>query len=301
MKKAILPIAAMAFLLASCDTSTKDSYQTMNYPEYNLIIDNQDASAAATASFSNYEVKYNISRNTVDVKTSDLILNNQKYSFETDTMALGHKYFNIDGTTSYLITFSKKGSTGIGSPASNLTGAFVRCFVPQTNDVLNPSFTLGVSERLDLSYTLNDRYKVQTFWPSAYYQGQNIATSSEGSYSTKGTGYLAQINFEKKTASVYVYNAEFSADKEKSLPKVIRFDEIPVEFTHYGFILKSEAPKTQVLGIKDKRTALVDSVGFQATDFSFDLTSPDLTDALISYKLAGNQVTFNGCSIIKGN
>ena len=105
----------------------------------------------------------------------------------------------------------------------------------------------------------------------------------------------------KKTASVYVYNAEFSADKDKTLPKVIRFEGIPVIFNHYGFTLESPAPKTQVLGIKDNRTTLVDSVGFNATDFSMALPSDDLTDAMISYKLAGHQVNFNGCSIIKGN
>lgn len=299
MKKTLLSLGAAALLLTSCDTSTKDSYQTLTYPEYNLLVDTQDVDALAQASYSDYQVKFNISKYCIDVKSSDIIINNQKYSFETDTMAVRQKYFTIDGNTSYFLTFSKKGSVGTGSAASDLTGTFVGCFVPQTSDILNPSFTLAAQERLDLSYTLNGRYRVQTFWPAAYYQGRNVAISGSDTYATTKTGYLTQIDFEKKTATIYVYNAEFSADKENAMPKVMRFEGIPVIFDHYGFRLESAAPKTQVLGIKDNRTALVDSVGFEAKDFILELTSADLTDVMISYKLKGNQINFQGTSILK--
>lgn len=299
MKTTLLSLGALALLLASCDTSTKDSYQIIPYTEYNLLVDNTDQTQAAQVSEGKYEVKFNISRNCVDIKASDIILNNQKYSFETDTMGLRQKFFNIDGTSTYYLTFSKYGSTGMSSSASDLTGSFVYCYIPQTSDILNPSFNVGATERLDLSYTLSDRYKVQTFWPSAYYQGQSVASSKGNSYSTKGSGYLTQINFEKKTAAVYVYNADFTGEKENALPKVMRFEDIPVVFTHEGFSLEASAPKTMVLGVKDGRTALIDSVGFAATDFTMDLTSADLTDVMISYKLRDHQVNFRGCSIVK--
>lgn len=299
MKKTLLSLGAVALLLASCDPNTKDSYQTLTYPEYNLIVDTQDMDADAQASYGDYQVKFNISQYCVDVKASDIIINNQKYSFETDTMAVRQKYFTIDGTTSYYMMFYKNGIAGAGSAASDLTGTFVGCFVPQTNDILNPSFALAAQERLDLRYTLNGRYRVQTFWPAAYYQGRNVAVSGSDTYTSTKTGYLTQIDFEKKTASIYVYNAEFSADKENAMPKVMRFEGIPVVFDHYGFRLESAAPKTQVLGIKDNRTALVDSVGFEAKDFTLELTSDDLTDVMISYKLKGNQINFQGTSILK--
>lgn len=293
-------MAATALLLASCDTGTKDSYQTIFYPEYNLIVDNTDASQPAQVSNGNYEVKFNISKNCVDIKASDIIFNNQKYSFETDTMALRQKFFNIDGSQTYYLTFSKRGSSVVGSPASDLAGTFVYCYYPTNSDnLLNPDFTLRGVERLDLSYTLSDSYKVQTFWPFAFYQGQSVVSSGYNTYSTKESGYLTQIDFEKKTASLYIYNAEFTGDKDKTLPKVIKLEDIPVVFTHEGFSLEAAAPKTTVLGIKDSRPALVDSVGFAATDFSLALTSADLTDVMISYKLLDHQVNFRGCSIVK--
>lgn len=304
MKQAILPISAMALLLASCDSSTKDSYQTIPFREYNLIVDTQDASADALASLSDYEVKYNITQNCVDVKTTDIIVNNQKYSFETDTMAIRPKYFTYDGTSTYYLSFSKAGNAGIGgvgSAVSDIAGSFVSCYMPTTNDLLNPSFDIAVSSRLDMSYLLTGRYKVQTFWASALYLGQTTAVDGSDTYTTKGSNYIAQFNFDKKQGTVYIYNAEFSADKEKALPKIISLEEVPIKFTHDGFYLESESPKTKVLGVKDNKSALVDSVGFAASDFSLRLTSSDLADALITYKLDGKNVSFRGTSMMKGN
>lgn len=299
MKKSIMSLAAMAFVLASCDTGTKDSYQTLTYPEYNLIVDNQDPNQPAQASYVNYEVKNNISKNVVDVKASDLVINNQKYSFETDTMALQSKTFNVEGLgNTYNLYFSKPGQAGQGSGVSNMNGTFVYCYMT-TSNLLNPSYNVTVGQRLDLNYTLNDRYKVQTFWPASMYRGYTTSSASGQSHSTRESDYVTQIDFEKNTASVYVYNAKLSADQASTFPKIIRFEGIPVVFTHQGFSLRADAPKTTILGKKDNQAAMVDSVGFEAKDFSLELTSSDLTETVISYTLDGHNVTFRGCSILK--
>lgn len=303
MKKAIIPMAVVALMLASCEPTTKDSYKTMGYPECNFIIDNSDASAPAQVSTASYEVKFNLSKYCVDIKTSDLVINNQKVSFETDTMALRTRNVQttIDGKTETLslLTFSSGGSKWPGSAASDIKGTFVYSLVPTGSDILNPNFNVAYVERLDMNYMINDRYNVQTFWPANFYMGQSVATAGNDSYSTKNISYLTQIDFEKKTASVLVYNAEFAANEEKALPKVIRFEDIPVVFTHDSFSLESAAPKTTVLGKKDNKTEMVDSVGFAATDFNLTLISRDLTEAMISYKLDGKTINFRGCSILK--
>lgn len=299
MKKSIFSFAATALLLASCTTDTKDSYQTLNYPEYNLTIDKQDASQMAQASYAKYEVKNNISRQVVDVKANDIIINNQKYSFETDTMGLRTSAFKVDGLGDvYNVYFSKNGNAGVGSNVSNLKGTFVYCYVPMSN-LLNPVYNVSIGQRLDLSYTLNDRYNVQTFWPVAMFRGQTISFNDGESHTTKGSDYVTSIDFEKNTATIYVYNAELSVNQDKSFPKVIRFEGVPVVYTHEGFSLKSAAPLTTILGKKDNQIAMVDSVGFAATDFSLYLTSPDLTEVSINYKLDGRNVSFRGCSILK--
>lgn len=303
MIKKVIPFAVGLLVFASCSTDTKDSYQTISFKEYNLIVDNQDASQPAQASLGVYELKNNISKGVVDIKSNDIIVNNQKLSFETDTMCLFSKTFtvtNIDGAGSAInYTFSKKGSAGVGSIASNLYGTLVWNFIPTSNNLLDPDYTLTIGQRLDLSYTLNDRYSVRTFWPTALFVGSTVATEGSSSFSTKAGHYLADIDFEKKLARVYVYNAQFSTDQDKSYPRVIRFEEIPVIFNHNGFSIQSEAPKTTVLGVKGNTITMVDSVKFKATDFKMDLMSFDLTDANISYKLDGKNISFQGCSILK--
>ncbi|MDE6478770.1 MAG: hypothetical protein K2L45_00760 [Muribaculaceae bacterium] len=300
MKNLILPLAAVALILASCDTGTRDSYQTLSYPEYNLIIDNQDASASAQASYLAYEVKHNISRNVVDIKANDLVINNQKYSFETDTMDLRTKTYTVEGVgQGYFLYFNKNGQASLNGSVSNIYGTFVFNYSVM-NNLLNPVYTQdNVGQRLDLSYTLNDRYKVQTFWPMARFVGQTTSVTDGMSHTTRGSDYVTSIDFEKKTAAVYVYNADLSKDQASSFPKVIRFENIPVVFTHDGFSLEASAPKTTILGKKDNTVAMVDSVGFNATDFSLHLTSADLTEAIISYNLGGHSVNFRGCSILK--
>lgn len=301
MKRIIFPIAALA-LFASCSTDTKDSYQTVRFSESNLIIDTQDASQMAQVSNGSYDVKHNVSKGCVDISTTGLIVNNQNITFETDTMALRSKTYSysIDGKeeTGVKLVFSKSGNASSNGSVSNMAGSFIMCYY-RTGDLANPSYNVGLYERMDLRYTLNDRYSVQTFWPTAMYRGVSVASEGSDTYTTRSSDYVSVIDFEKKTASVYVYNAEFSADKEKTLPKVILFEGIPVVYTHEGFSLESAAPTTKVLGKKNNQTALVDSVGFAATDFSLILTSSDLTDAMISYKLDGKNVNFRGTSTLK--
>ncbi len=301
MKRIFIPIAALA-LLASCATDTKDSYQTVRFAESNLIIDTHNASEMAQVSNCGYDVKQNISKGTVELSTTNLILNNQSISFETDTMALRTQIysFTIDGKEQqdYKLAFSKNGSASANGSVSNLAGSFIMCYY-RTGDLANPNYETGFFQRMDLRYTYNDHYKVQTFWPTAMYKGITVASEGPDTYTTRGSDYVSVIDFEKKTASVYVYNAEFSADQEKTLPKVILFEEIPVVYSHEGFSLESASPKTKVLGKKDNQTALIDSVGFAATDFSLLLTSSDLADAVISYKLDGKDVKFRGTSTLK--
>ncbi len=299
MKKAILPLAALSLLIASCNPDTKDSYQTLSFPEYNLIIDDQNPDQLAQASYVNYQIKNNISKEVVDVKATDLVINNQKYSFETDTMKLRTKSIPLEGGTSYNLYFSKKGPAGVGCAASDINGTFVYYYTPPSN-VLNPVYeSIQLGQRLDLSYILNDRYKVQTFWPVAFYLGQTTSFSDGESHSTKASHYLTQIDFEKNIASVYVYNAELSANQDSKFPKVIRFENIPVKFNHHEFYLEAESPKTTVLGKKDNQVAMVDSVGFEAKNFTMNLISADLTEVQINYTLDGHNVNFHGNSIVK--
>lgn len=302
MKRLFLPFAAIALIAASCSTDTKDSQQTMTYYDYNLIVDRTNPDQKAQATYSSYELTLNFSKSVASIKATDLILNNQKHSFETDTMAYRPYYFKtvIDGqeTTIGQTLFSKNGSLGIGSSLSNLKGALLGMYVPTTSDSLAYNFNITLGERLDLNYTLSDSYQVQTFWPSSLYLGQTYASDSQESFSSKTPRYIVNINFPKEKANVFIYNPELSASDNK-LPKVIRIGDIPVYFNHDSYYLEAASPKTTVLSKRNNIPVLIDSVGFQVEDFSLQITSTDLTDAFISYKLKGKSVSFSGSSVPK--
>lgn len=301
MKKILFPIAALA-LLASCNPSSKDSYQTVPFAESNLIVDTQDDSELAQVSDAVYSLKQNISQNTVELSTSNLSVNNMTQSFETEAMAINQDVYQFieDGKeqTGYKWTFKKDGNASANGSVTNLKGSLITCYYTDTA-VDNPNYIIKYFTRMDLSYTLHGRYKVQTFWPTALYKGTTIATDDAESFSSKTADYISVIDFTKKVGSVYIYNAEFSADTEKALPKVIAIEDIPVVFTHDGFSLQSAAPKTRVLGKNDNKTELIESEEYAATDFSLVLTSSDLTDAAISFKLDGKFVKFSGSSTLK--
>lgn len=302
MKRLFLPFAAIAMIAASCSTDTKDSYQTMTYNDYNLIIDRVNPDTKAQATFCSYAFTVNFSKAAISINTNDLIVNNQKQSFETDTMAYGSKYFKtvIDGqeTTIGQTVFSKAGVTAVGSAASNLKGAILGMYVPSTNDSLANNFNISMMERLDLNYTLSDRYKVQTFWPNSLYLGQTYASDIQESLSTKTPRYVVNINFPNEKATIFVYNPELSSS-DNTTPKVIRIGDIPVLFDHDSYYLEASNPKTTVLAKRNNVPILIDSVGFQVEDFSLRLTSEDLTDVSISYKLKGKSINFIGSSVPK--
>ncbi len=309
MKKIIFSMAAAALLLSSCDTTTKDSYSTVPYQVCNLIVDNSDLDQPAIVSTSTYQIKTNLSKAVVDITASDIIINNQKYSFETDTMSVGYTKFKpLDGQDIYTQTFSKRGVAAVGSAASDINGSYAYHFLRSSTEqgyypvaLNNPQYSLVVQMGLDLNYTLADRYHVQTFYSESLFRGNSLTNDGEGTtYGTKKTDYLLGIDFKDNVAALYIYNPEYTANQATDFPKIIRLEKIPVKFNHDRFYLEASSPETTVLSQKDNKSEFVANPAFQATDFRLDILSTDLTEANITYKIDGKTVSFNGCCVLKG-
>lgn len=302
MKRLFLPFAALAIMAASCDTETKDSYSTINFGECNLITSLDDESQTAQISSSVYTMRLNWTKYCVNLSTSDLVVNNQKISFETDTMALKTYYLVSEANEGNYIEngiFSSKTNIGTGAEITNLDATFT-----PGNYVYNSIYVPGVETmssyqgyRLVMGYDLNSRYHVQTFWPICCYMGQSYVVGAE-TFSTLNTSYRVELNTEKNTARVIIYNPQFTSS-DNEVPKAIVADEIPIKYSTKAYYLEADAPQTTVLGSKDGVVALVDTDKYNVTDFSFTLESADLTEAVITYKIDGYRVTFSGVSIVK--
>lgn len=301
MKRFFLPLAILAIALASCDTTSKDSYTTMGFGEYNLISDLTDTSKPAQVSSGSYSLKLNWTQNCVDLSTTSLTINNQKISFETDTMALKIVYLVPEGGGSYIEmgAFGNKSNVGKGAEITNLDGYFTPAYY-NVNGLYVPEVetTIGsAGYRMIMGYDLNDQYHVQTFWPMCYYVGKSYVSGTE-TFATEGTAYRVELNFEKNQARVVIYYPAFTSS-DKDVPKAIVLDEIPILFGNKYYYLEADAPKTRVLGSKDNVIALVDSEQYQVSKFSLTMADPDLTHAVITYRIDGKLVTFDGSSIVK--
>lgn len=303
MKQFLLPLAIVATMLAACSTDTKDSYSTANFGENNLIVNLDDPSAPAQVSTASYVLKLNWTQSCMSMYASDLVINNQKVSFETDTMAYRSAYL-VANTGDYLEMgyFSKKSNVGKGAEVTSLDAFFTPGIYNITTLSL-PGFdstSVSTGLRLIMGYDLNNKYHVQTFRSMCFYMGKTDVSGSE-TFSTNNTAYRVELNFEKNTSRVAIYFPEFSNDNA-DVPKAIVLEEIPILFSHTGYHLQSDAPLTKVLGKDaDGKFALIDSADYKATDFFFNITSDDLTEAAISYRINGKSVNFSGCSIVKAS
>lgn len=304
MKRFLLPMAAVALTLASCSTDTKDSYSTINFGEYNLYTDLNNPSEPAQVSSALYRLKLNWTRGCVDITSSDMMVNNQKIEFETDTMAYQPVYLS-SGSGSYVEMgcFSKMGNVGKGAKVTDLD-AFFTTGVYYVSSLYVPEFETtsgGTGMRLVMGYDLEDRYHVQTLWPLCFYMGKTYASKGTETYGTLNTAYRVELNFVKNTARMAIYYPEFSA-ADKDVPQAIVIEDVPIVMTHDSYYLQASAPKTRVLGKNDKNeVALIENDQYKVTDFSLYTTSKDLTDVTIDLKVDGYSVNFNGCSIVKAN
>ena len=302
MKRIIFTFAIVAMIVSACG-DLKDSTQTFYYNECNLIVDTEDESQTAQASTAVYQVLNNLSKGVADVTCSDIIINNQRYSLQTDTMVIHEKTFKVsnvdDAGYAANYWFAKSGNVSAGSSASNLMGEIVWCLKSNNANLISPNYQLEVAQRLNVNYNINGHYRVQSFSRDAFYVGNSIASSGSSSFSSKKIDYRAILDLEKKVGVVYVYNPEFSDSQDNSFPKVIRIEDIPMVFSSVGFTLDAAAPKTTVLGIKNNIITMIDSVDFKATDFRLDFASPDMTEVSISYKINGKNIFFSGSSILK--
>lgn len=307
MKKILLPLAALAILAAGCDTGTKDSYSTVNFYEYSLVTDKTNTETPAQVSATGYGVKLNWSKNTAELTTYDLTINNQKHSFETSPMPLNMGYLVQEGGSGMIDygQFASTSNVATSGSVTNLSAGFGYVSYYYSG-VYIPGIETATSTRMRLmiGYDYDDRYHVQSFWPECFYAG-NTSTVSEGiSHSATATLWRVNIDFTKNLAKCVIYNLQMKAD-DTTTPKAIVVDEIPVHFTNMDYYLQAAAPKTQVLTSKSELVSAeqyaADNEGrdYQASDFALYITSPDLTRASISVKIGGNQINFSGASTIQ--
>ncbi len=300
MKHLLLPLAAVALIAASCSTHTGDSYSSVNFGEVNFIIDNDNPEAVATVTPSYYYVKMNWSTTTAEISTADLVVDGKKASFETNQMPLYISSVKCPYSEYYVQqgSFSSKENIGKGATVTDLSAVYTSGVYNVSLSVPGFSSTQSASLRLILDYTLNNRFRVKTFWPECYYVGSTDVYGDGAAFTTTSTYYRVILDFSKSTAKVVLCFPSY-AEVEKDTPEAIVLTEMPIIVSHDTYAIVSESPKTQILVKEQGKSELKDSDKFKVSDFRLSLSSDDMTEASISYSIDGKDVVFHGCSIVK--
>lgn len=320
IKKLILPMAIFAIGMTSCDVGeNKNTYNVEFNGIYNLIVDESNENALAQATQSDYTFNEDYNKSTIEIKATDIIINNLKYSFESDTLALKPKYFG--DKVSYK-GFSRVANISKGGAAvTNFDGFFAAYYLPinssygylSTSDLFLPDFkfayTISSANSYGdiqyffpvLNYTMNNSYRVASFMPTACFVGESMVSGEGSSVYSKDTGYQVYLDFAKKEASILVLGLNLGENSGSDVPKVVRIENIPIKMTHYSFELDAESPKTTIPGKNSEgKSEFIASSNYNVSDFKLAFMSPaDLTDIAISYNIAGRNVNFYGSSILK--
>lgn len=290
----LLPVAA-GLLMASCDTTTKDSTSTLQFGEYNLIVsDNPQQPASASPCV--YKLDFNLTKGAVAISTENLLFNNINHSFETDTVGYSvGVYKDANGNYFEQGQFSSASNIGRGASVTRLDAKFTGASYYVSVEI--PGFTTaqGVATRLVMGYDYDNSWHVQTFWPECFYVGNSIVTGNAGQYfSTSATAYRIAMDMEKLTAQCVVYTPQFDSS-DSGVVKAILLSEIPIKFDHSSYYLEADSPKTQI--VTQGSMKWDESDAWKATDFKFNITSADLTQGVLTYKISGRDIHFSGSSV----
>lgn len=300
MKYLLLPLAALAVVAAACSTHTGDSYSTVSFGEANFIIDNDDPDAVASVSTSYYYTKMNWSSSTVEMSTADLVVDGKLASFDTSSMPLYIRSVQDPYSEYYAQQglFSSVENVGKGASVTDLSAVYTSGVYNVSMSIPGYSSTDNMGLRLILDYTLDNRFRIKTFWPDCYYVGTTGVYGDSPAFSTTSTYYRVLLDFSKNIADVIICYPAY-AEVEKNIPSAIVLKDLSLVVSHDTYSIVAESPKTQILVTEAGKSQLKDSEEYQVTDFKLSLISDDMTESHISYSIGGKEVVFEGCSIVK--
>lgn len=316
MKKTILGVfAAASMLMASCSTDVKDSTQVLTYPVFNMVTDldkgeSIDGSTEKTkVMMGAYTLFFNLTQGYASASTAvnyPISFDDVKYTFSTDTVKYVGSF--IDSPDGRAYTIDIKNLSGYVNNDKALPLKNVRCELVPFNYPTNgrlpniptvPDVAI-TPQGLLMDYKIGDRFSVKTFMPDAIYTGKTRTTYTTQSGESKSFEapesmfYRVILDMKKNTAMIVFYNAKFAEEMPMTLNIVL--DELPITWNQgtYTISAKNVVPKVP------DGNKLTENKGFIFDEFNFQFTDSRLTDALITYVVAGGKYkgNFKGSSLI---
>lgn len=305
MKKKLLywiGAAICGSVMSGCGESGAE--QNISYPSlrtYQLATDTETGDIAVSeatysASFDSFSGKASLTA------SNTLLPGGSKLSFTAVDMN-----YNIlgDVLNSVIVFESNFPKLSAGSDVTNL-----RCALYTSKNVtlINgvefdiPGVVSIVTKSLYpvISYKYKN-YEVATFWPDMTYRGTSYITDIAGiEKQNKDISYRIIMNlsdYRNYTADLYIANLPVKGEDGEEIIKVMRFKNLPLEFSRGGIKISGSGliPEVLTSGLSGNPVAEYEKNTLYRIDHFEYQSMGDLTGADINYELAGQySVRFSG-------
>lgn len=295
MKKFTLGLfSAMLLTLGACSTDVEDQTQTVGYSTVNLVTPLNGGESFASKG--TYKFYFNLTQMKGTVSTSNLMIDNKAYTFQTDTISYGYMGGNgmlirlqnlkgyLDGNKDMPLSEANFDITSYYY-VSNIS-------VPDYVQTPNPyPYVIG-------QYTAGN-WHVATFQEDASYFGVTTTTyAGEGGavqgYENKEMLYRVIIDISKKTADVIIYNAKF-AEPAPSL-KAILLKDLKVTWGNGAYTIEGENVVPKVA----EGTSWTENPTYVFNQFTMSTENKAMTKATMEYQVAGRFMgNFSGSYVVE--
>lgn len=287
MKKITLGLFSAALLaMGACSTEVEDQTQTVGYPAVNLISPLNGGESFATKG--SYKFFLNLTQGKGTVSTTNLMIDNKAYSFQTDTVAYGYV-----GGNGMLIRMNNLKGYLDGNREMPLSGVnFDITSYYYSSNIQVPGFSQFPENAYPYvigQYSAGN-WDVATFQEDASYYGETTTSyPGEGgtveSFKNEDMLYRVIIDIDKKTAQVIIYNAKFAAPAPTL--QAILLKDLKVTWKHGSYSIEGENVVPEVA----EGGAWTENPKYVFNTFAMNTLNRSMTQAEMSYKVAG---VFNG-------
>lgn len=279
MKKlALAVIPAFTFMMASCNPSGGVETQTVQYSRLNLVTDHDNQTSFITPSV--YKFYFNYTENNVTVSCENLYINNSSNGFASEPtdwktpnndVEIKDIKANVNDNSSTPVKyFNCLLTSNINYSEAIVNG----------NDIDNSTVEIpGIL----IQYNIGDQYTVKTIPTVSFYTGSTYTTFPGGAgFSNTEMYYRVILDYKNNKAQVTIFEARFAEAMPKLTAIVLKDLTLSADYDGYTITGKNIIP------LSSEGNSVTPNEKYIFNEFNMTVYGSQLTDANITYKVAGN-------------
>lgn len=241
-KMTILALGAMAFALASCNKSENTSSTTLTDLTVNHIV---AADGSVYVSPGKYQYAFEDPAATVALSALDVDLSADRtdVTFNLEPMAYAFSAYETNFEEKYVQSYkfvSANPTSTSGAKISNLNCELYAQYLPDFSVIRDYPVSLPINFFTVMSYTLENNYKVRTFWNDVLFTGPGSFTPAGGGEPIKDPKAVVRVQMNLKDradykANIFLYSVDFRQNDDKKNLHTLIIRDVPLTFDADGW------------------------------------------------------------------